>query len=193
MIDGGELPPPAPCPPPSPCPRVAGIQPALWSREDVLHWLRWAEGEYALQPTREHGFDMNGRALCILTKDDFRLRAPGSGQGNSLVSLWSVLMDTRLGPRGEVGRQLGRIVLTSQHCRRPSLHRCLPGGSQLEPAAKESTWGLFSEPQGPVPPSHFPLPVAPALVSPPVSTLGPLISISAKLETGHASPPPRGR
>ncbi|XP_070442100.1 transcription factor ETV7 isoform X1 [Equus przewalskii] len=55
------------------------IQPALWSREDVLHWLRWAEGEYALQPTREHGFDMNGRALCILTKDDFRLRAPGSG------------------------------------------------------------------------------------------------------------------
>lgn len=62
----------------------------------MLHWLRWAEGEYALQPTREHGFDMNGRALCILTKDDFRLRAPGSGQGNSLVSPWSVLMDTRL-------------------------------------------------------------------------------------------------
>ncbi|XP_004424264.1 PREDICTED: transcription factor ETV7 isoform X1 [Ceratotherium simum simum] len=55
------------------------IQPALWSREDVLHWLRWAEQEYALQRTGEHGFEMNGRALCILTKDDFRLRAPGSG------------------------------------------------------------------------------------------------------------------
>uniref|UniRef100_G1QD36 Transcription factor ETV6 n=1 Tax=Myotis lucifugus TaxID=59463 RepID=G1QD36_MYOLU len=55
------------------------IQPALWSREDVLHWLRWAEGEYSLQRTRERGFEMNGRALCILTKDDFRLRAPGSG------------------------------------------------------------------------------------------------------------------
>ncbi|XP_036095278.1 transcription factor ETV7 isoform X2 [Rousettus aegyptiacus] len=55
------------------------IQPALWSREDVLHWLRWAEQEYSLQRTREHGFEMNGRALCILTKDDFRLRAPGSG------------------------------------------------------------------------------------------------------------------
>nr|XP_044632500.1 transcription factor ETV7 isoform X3 [Equus asinus] len=63
------------------------IQPALWSREDVLHWLRWAEGEYALQPTREHGFDMNGRALCILTKDDFRLRAPGSeGTGTFQVA-----------------------------------------------------------------------------------------------------------
>lgn len=55
------------------------IQPSLWSREDVLHWLRWAEQEYSLQRTREHGFEMNGRALCILTKDDFRLRAPGSG------------------------------------------------------------------------------------------------------------------
>uniref|UniRef100_A0A8D2HYJ7 ETS variant transcription factor 7 n=1 Tax=Urocitellus parryii TaxID=9999 RepID=A0A8D2HYJ7_UROPR len=43
------------------------LQPALWSREDVLHWLRW------------RGFQLNGRALCILTKDDFRRRAPGSG------------------------------------------------------------------------------------------------------------------
>ncbi|XP_053527324.1 transcription factor ETV7 isoform X2 [Artibeus jamaicensis] len=54
------------------------IQPALWSREDVLHWLRWAEQEYSLQRTSEHGFEMNGRALCLLTKDDFRFRAPGS-------------------------------------------------------------------------------------------------------------------
>ncbi|KAM5324954.1 transcription factor ETV7 isoform 2-T2 [Glossophaga mutica] len=54
------------------------IQPALWSREDVLHWLRWAEREYSLQRTSEQGFEMNGRALCILTKDDFRFRAPGS-------------------------------------------------------------------------------------------------------------------
>lgn len=74
-------------PVPVPVPVVAGIQPALWSREDVLHWLRWAEQEYSLQHTGEHGFEMNGRALCILTKDDFRLRAPGSGQGNSLDAL----------------------------------------------------------------------------------------------------------
>ncbi|XP_075409922.1 transcription factor ETV7 [Tenrec ecaudatus] len=55
------------------------IQPALWSQEDVLHWLRWAEQEYALERTGRHCFQMNGRALCILTKDDFRHRAPGSG------------------------------------------------------------------------------------------------------------------
>ncbi|XP_004450452.1 transcription factor ETV7 isoform X5 [Dasypus novemcinctus] len=55
------------------------IQPALWSREDVLHWLRWAEREYSLRSPGQLGFEMNGRALCFLTKDDFRLRAPGSG------------------------------------------------------------------------------------------------------------------
>ncbi|XP_013833302.1 transcription factor ETV7 isoform X2 [Sus scrofa] len=75
------------------------IQPVLWSREDVLHWLRWAEQEYSLQHTGEHSFEMNGRALCILTKDDFRLRAPASeGTGflqqppdPGLASSWSHL------------------------------------------------------------------------------------------------------
>ncbi|XP_024999571.2 transcription factor ETV7 isoform X3 [Gallus gallus] len=55
------------------------IQPSLWSKDDVIHWLRWAEREYSLQQTDESKFEMNGKALCILTKDDFRFRAPGSG------------------------------------------------------------------------------------------------------------------
>ncbi|XP_064029875.1 transcription factor ETV7 isoform X2 [Pogoniulus pusillus] len=55
------------------------IQPSLWSREDVLHWLRWAEQEYALRQADQSRFQMNGRALCMLTKEDFRYRAPGSG------------------------------------------------------------------------------------------------------------------
>ncbi|NXH48569.1 ETV7 factor, partial [Dicaeum eximium] len=58
---------------------VSGIQPSLWSKDDVTHWLRWAEEEYSLQPTDESRFEMNGKALCILTKDDFRHRAPSSG------------------------------------------------------------------------------------------------------------------
>ncbi|NXJ83387.1 ETV7 factor, partial [Trogon melanurus] len=58
---------------------VSGIQPSLWSKDDVIHWLRWAEREYSLRPTDESKFEMNGRALCILTKDDFRYRAPSSG------------------------------------------------------------------------------------------------------------------
>ncbi|XP_072498011.1 transcription factor ETV7 isoform X1 [Notamacropus eugenii] len=55
------------------------IQPSLWSKEDVIHWLKWAEQEYSLPQTLEHKFEMNGKALCILTKDDFKYRAPGSG------------------------------------------------------------------------------------------------------------------
>ncbi|KAM9217303.1 transcription factor ETV7 [Leptosomus discolor] len=55
------------------------IQPSLWSKDDVIHWLRWAEEEYSLRQTDESKFEMNGRALCILTKDDFRYRAPSSG------------------------------------------------------------------------------------------------------------------
>ncbi|NWT16980.1 ETV7 factor, partial [Vireo altiloquus] len=58
---------------------VSGIQPSLWSKDDVIHWLRWAEKEYSLQPSDESKFEMNGKALCILTKDDFRHRAPSSG------------------------------------------------------------------------------------------------------------------
>lgn len=60
-------------------PPLSGIQPSLWSKDDVIHWLRWAEREYSLQQTDESKFEMNGKALCILTKDDFRFRAPGSG------------------------------------------------------------------------------------------------------------------
>ncbi|XP_050841272.1 transcription factor ETV7 isoform X3 [Serinus canaria] len=55
------------------------IQPSLWSKEDVIHWLRWAEREYSLRPSEQGRFEMNGKALCILTKDDFRHRAPSSG------------------------------------------------------------------------------------------------------------------
>ncbi|NXS94885.1 ETV7 factor, partial [Jacana jacana] len=55
------------------------IQPSLWSKDDVIHWLRWAEKEYSLRQTDESKFEMNGKALCILTKADFRYRAPNSG------------------------------------------------------------------------------------------------------------------
>ncbi|NXR34278.1 ETV7 factor, partial [Zosterops hypoxanthus] len=58
---------------------VSGIQPSLWSKDDVIHWLHWAEKEYSLRPTDKSKFEMNGKALCILTKDDFRHRAPSSG------------------------------------------------------------------------------------------------------------------
>ncbi|XP_026878810.2 transcription factor ETV6 isoform X1 [Electrophorus electricus] len=55
------------------------LQPVLWSREDVGQWLRWAEREFALRPISSGSFQMNGKALLLLTKEDFRYRSPHSG------------------------------------------------------------------------------------------------------------------
>lgn len=74
----------------------------LSSNKDELHWLRLAGQAYSLQHTREQDFEMNGRALCILTKDDFPLRSLGSGRGHSLASL----MQTGVGGSGGGGGEL---------------------------------------------------------------------------------------
>lgn len=55
------------------------ISPSLWDREDVALWLAWAQKEYSLRPPLKGHFEMNGRALCLLTKEDFRRRCPSSG------------------------------------------------------------------------------------------------------------------
>ncbi|KAM7135573.1 transcription factor ETV7 isoform 2-T2 [Molossus nigricans] len=114
------------------------IQPALWSREDVLHWLRWAEREYSLQRTREHGFEMNGRALCILTKDDFRLRAPGSG--DVLYELLQYIKTQRQAlVRGPFFGRAFRPKMSSQYCPCP-----LEDGTRPSPVAPQR--GLLQQP-----------------------------------------------
>ncbi|AWP09747.1 putative transcription factor ETV7 isoform 2 [Scophthalmus maximus] len=55
------------------------INPSLWDKEDVAHWLHWAQKEYSLRRPEKERFVMNGRALCLLTKEDFRRRCPCSG------------------------------------------------------------------------------------------------------------------
>ncbi|XP_038675969.1 transcription factor ETV6-like isoform X3 [Scyliorhinus canicula] len=60
-------------------PRKLKTQPSLWSKADVIQWLKWAEREYSLRFIEENKFEMNGKALCLLTKDDFRYRSPSSG------------------------------------------------------------------------------------------------------------------
>ncbi|KAL2103028.1 hypothetical protein ACEWY4_002196 [Coilia grayii] len=56
-----------------------GLQPVYWSRDDVAQWLVWAEHEFALRPIPSRSFQMNGKALLLLTKEDFRYRSPHSG------------------------------------------------------------------------------------------------------------------
>lgn len=57
-----------------------GINPSLWDKDDVAHWLHWAQKEYSLRRPEKGRFEMNGRALCLLTKEDFRRRCPSSGR-----------------------------------------------------------------------------------------------------------------
>ncbi|XP_075925576.1 uncharacterized protein LOC116945628 isoform X3 [Petromyzon marinus] len=49
--------------------------PFVWSKDDVAQWLRWAEEEFSLRAVDSGQFEMNGKALCLLTKDDFRYRS----------------------------------------------------------------------------------------------------------------------
>ncbi|ELK32890.1 Transcription factor ETV6 [Myotis davidii] len=55
------------------------LQPVYWSRDDVAQWLKWAENEFSLRPIDSNTFEMNGKALLLLTKEDFRYRSPHSG------------------------------------------------------------------------------------------------------------------
>ena len=57
-----------------------GLQPIYWSRDDVAQWLKWAEKEFSLRPIESNTFEMNGKALLLLTKEDFRYRSPHSGK-----------------------------------------------------------------------------------------------------------------
>lgn len=55
------------------------LQPVYWSRDDVAQWIKWAENEFSLRPIDSNTFEMNGKALLLLTKEDFRYRSPHSG------------------------------------------------------------------------------------------------------------------
>lgn len=60
-------------------PTALATDPRLWSREDVVTFLKWSEREFDLQPFDLDMFQMNGKALCLLTRNDLSERCPSSG------------------------------------------------------------------------------------------------------------------
>ncbi|RZF38811.1 hypothetical protein LSTR_LSTR000514 [Laodelphax striatellus] len=60
-------------------PPALGNDPWQWSRDDVVSFLRWCEFEFDLPQFDMDMFQMNGKALCLLTKSDLAERIPGSG------------------------------------------------------------------------------------------------------------------
>ncbi|XP_050443719.1 ets DNA-binding protein pokkuri-like [Adelges cooleyi] len=53
--------------------------PRIWSKEDVAAFIQWAELEFDLPRFDTELFQMNGKALCLLTKQDLGERCPGAG------------------------------------------------------------------------------------------------------------------
>ncbi|XP_006785882.1 transcription factor ETV7 [Neolamprologus brichardi] len=69
------------------------INPSLWDKDDVSLWLHWAQKEYSLRRPEKGRFEMNGRALCLLTKEDFRLLAAVGAAVSSPPKSVSALTD----------------------------------------------------------------------------------------------------
>jgi len=60
-------------------PSHLSLDPRMWSRDDVLGFLRWVEREYDLPPIESTKFCMNGKALMMLNKNDMIDRSPEAG------------------------------------------------------------------------------------------------------------------
>lgn len=76
-----------PQPPPSPLesqlksqlPGGLGHDPRQWNRDDVMVFLRYCEREFDLDKIDMDKFQMNGKALCLLSKSDLVERCGGAG------------------------------------------------------------------------------------------------------------------
>lgn len=53
--------------------------PRIWGREEVAIFLRWSEREFDLPKFELDLFQMNGKAICLLSKTDFAERCPAAG------------------------------------------------------------------------------------------------------------------
>lgn len=60
-------------------PPQLAADPRLWNREDVSLFLQFCEREFDLPKFDLDLFQMNGKALCLLTKNDLAERIPGAG------------------------------------------------------------------------------------------------------------------
>jgi ETS translocation variant 6/7 len=59
--------------------QLSSSDPRIWGREEVQTFLRWTEREFDLPKLELDLFQMNGKALCLLTKTDLAERCPGAG------------------------------------------------------------------------------------------------------------------
>ncbi|XP_033096769.1 transcriptional regulator Erg-like isoform X3 [Anneissia japonica] len=104
--------PPYPCPPytataedrpRSPPPNVTTSEkrvivpadPNMWSTEHVQQWVEWAVREYSLQDVQVTRFNMEGKQLCKMNRDDF-IRITSAYNADVLMSHLNFLKQTPL-------------------------------------------------------------------------------------------------
>lgn len=88
---------------PSPAPQglaherrvIVPADPMCWSKEHVRQWIQWAVKEFSLKEIEVSRFDMDGRELCRLTREDFMKLAPAYN-GDILMAHLCVLRKTPL-------------------------------------------------------------------------------------------------
>ena len=54
--------------------------PCNWEIHDVLEWLRWAAEIYNIKNVDLDKFRMNGKGLCMLSRNGFLYRVPSGGE-----------------------------------------------------------------------------------------------------------------
>ncbi len=50
--------------------------PAEWSRSHVSHWIKWALETFPMATIREQDWQIDGKELCALTQETFKLKVP---------------------------------------------------------------------------------------------------------------------
>lgn len=52
----------------------------MWTKWDVLEWLKWATERYNVRDVTADKFLMNGKGMCMLPLESFIFRVPRGGE-----------------------------------------------------------------------------------------------------------------
>lgn len=110
-------------------PPQLSTDPRLWGREEVASFVRWTEREFDLPKFELDLFQMNGKAICLLTKSDLAERCPGAGDIIHNV-LQLLIRDAQM-----LHRHLpsSPVTPTSRYPLSPHSHPPTPNWSSLAP------------------------------------------------------------
>lgn len=110
-------------------PPQLSTDPRLWGREEVAIFLRWSEREFDIPKFDLELFQMNGKAICLLTKNDLAERCPGAGDVLHNV-LQMLVRDSQM-----LHRHLpsSPVTPTSRYPLSPHSHPPTPNWSALAP------------------------------------------------------------